>query len=73
MSYRGLKRCNLDTHVHTHTRAHTYTSGRQLKFIFLDVLGYSEYYDINILEFFFSRKHSFRSEEAKTGIKSEKN
>ena len=31
----------------------------------LDVLDYSESYDTNISKFFFPRKHSFLSEEAK--------
>ena len=42
-------------------RIHAHTSGRQLKITFLVVLDYS---DTNISTFF-SRKHSFLSEEAK--------
>ena len=38
-----------------HTRAHTHTSGRQLKIKFLDVLDYSESSDTNISNFFFTK------------------
>ena len=37
---------------HTHTRAHTHTSGRQLKIKFFDVLDYSDDSDTNISKFF---------------------
>ena len=47
------------------TEFQMYTSGRQLKIIFLDVLDHSEYSDTNISDFFFSRKHSFLNEKAK--------
>ena len=50
-----------------HTRAHTYTFRRQLKITFLDILDYFEY--LNDLEFFFSWKPSFLSEEAKWSLK----
>ena len=59
MSYRGLKRWKSDSHAHTHP------SGRQLKITFLEVLDYSEYSDTNISKKKNSRKHGFRSEEAK--------
>ena len=48
---------------HTYTHPHIHTSGCQLKIIFLDVLDHSKYSD-KYLEFF-SRKHSFLSEEVK--------
>ena len=51
-----------------HTRINTHTSGRQLKIKFLDVLDYSEYFDTNISNFFFSRKHSFLNEKVKTSL-----
>ena len=47
-----------------HTPIHTHTLGCQLILIFPDVLDHSEYSDTNI-RIFFSRKHSFLSEEAK--------
>ena len=58
ISYRGLKRSKSNTHAQ---RIHAHTSGRQLKITFLIVLDYSDT-DIST---FFSRKHSFLSEEAK--------
>ena len=61
MSYRGLKSLKSVTY----TRTNTHTSGRQLKIIFIGVLEYYEYSDTNIANFFFPRKHSFISEEAK--------
>ena len=61
MNYSGLKIIKSSTYTHTHT----HTSRRQLKMIFLDVLDLSEYSDNNISNFF-SRRHSFPSEEAKT-------
>ena len=64
----GVSNVKNRTHTHTRTHAHTYTSWRQLKITFLDVLEYSEYSDTNISKFFFPRKHSFLSEEAKIVI-----
>ena len=44
-------------HAHTHTRTHTHRPGRQLKITFFDVLelGYYEYCDTNISNFFFTK------------------
>ena len=68
MSYQGLKRWKSDTHAHTRARAHTYPDA-SWKSNFFDVLDYSEYSDTNISKnFFFSRKHSFLSQEAKWKI-----
>ena len=55
MIYSGLKIRKSTTYTHI--------SGRQLKIIFIAVSDHSEYLD------FFSRKHSFLSEEAKWKIK----
>ena len=73
ISYRYLKpflsyrRWNIENRTHTHIRTDTHTSEHQLKISFLDVLDYSEYSDTNISNFF-SRKHSFLNEEAKTSF-----